>query len=96
MNALSLNNLGMNLLRIAAPAASGFLIKQLDYAAVYYLMSSMYVVAIVFIALLPRTSTATVSGRRAARTRAHGDRQMHGAEHERHGHPRTACGGPYT
>lgn len=62
MNALSLNNLGMNLLRVMAPAACGFLITELDYAVVYYIMSGMYVVAIVFIALLPRTSTITVGG----------------------------------
>jgi MFS family permease len=62
MNALSLNNLGSNVLRIMAPAACGFLIKELDYAAVYYIMSGMYIVAIVFIALLPRTSTITVGG----------------------------------
>ena len=62
MNAVSLNTFGMNILRILAPAATGFLINAFDYAAVYYVMSGMYVVAVAFIFFLPLTSTTTVSG----------------------------------
>ena len=62
MNAVSLNTLGMNVLRILAPAAAGFLIEPFGYAGVYYLMSGMYVVSVVFILFLPRTSTTAVGG----------------------------------
>jgi MFS family permease len=65
MNAVSLNTLGMNVLRILVPAATGFLIKPFGYAGVYYLMSGMYVVSVVFMLFLPRTSTISVGGRGA-------------------------------
>ena len=60
MNALSLNTMGMNALRIIAPAASGFLISALGYEGVYYVMAGMYVVAVAFITFLPLTSRMTV------------------------------------
>ena len=62
MNAVSLNMLGMNLLRLVAPAATGLLIKDLGYGAVYYVMTGMYVIAVAFIAFIPPTSTITVRG----------------------------------
>jgi len=62
MNAVALNVLGMNTLRLLAPAASGFLIAALGFEAVYYATSGMYLMAVVFIAFLPLTSTMTVSG----------------------------------
>jgi len=62
MNAVSLNVLGMNTFRLLAPAAAGFLISAFDYEAVYYTMTGLYLMAVVFIAFLPRTSTITVSG----------------------------------
>jgi len=62
MNAVALNVLGMNTLRLLAPAASGFLIDALGFKAVYYATTGMYLMAVVFIAFLPLTSTMTVRG----------------------------------
>ena len=50
MNAISLNNMGMNVFRILAPAAAGFIIKAWDFAAVYYLMTALYLFSNVFLA----------------------------------------------
>ncbi len=62
MNAVALNTMGMNMLRLLAPAAAGFLIDAFDFAAVYYAMAGMYLIAVVFISLMPLTSTITVRG----------------------------------
>jgi MFS family permease len=48
MNAISLNNMGMNLFRIIAPASTGFIIDAWGFAAVYYIMGVMYFMACVF------------------------------------------------
>ena len=58
MNAIALNSLGMNTLRLLAPAAGGFLIDVVGFAAVYLCMTGLYVFAALFAALLPRTSPA--------------------------------------
>jgi MFS family permease len=65
MNAVSLNTMGMNALRIFAPALTGVLIGVVDYQGVYYVMTGAYVVSVIFIAFLPRTSAITVGGRGA-------------------------------
>ena len=65
LNAISLNMLGMNGLRLFAPALTGFLIDAFDFEAVYYGMTSMYLIAIVFIAFLPLTGMMTVRGQGA-------------------------------
>ncbi len=62
MNAISLDTLGMNTLRLMAPALTGFLIDAFDFAAVYYTMTGMYVMGTVFIAFMPLTSTMTIRG----------------------------------
>jgi len=62
MNAVALNTLGMNTLRLLAPAAAGFLIDAFDFKAVYYAMTGMYLMAVVFIAFIPPTGTMTVRG----------------------------------
>ena len=62
LNAVSLNNMGMNSLRLFAPALAGFLIDAFDFKSVYYTMAGMYFLAVVFIALLPLTSTITIRG----------------------------------
>ena len=61
MNAVSLNTLGMNSLRLFAPAATGFLIDAFDFNAVYFAMTGMYLMAVVFILFLPHTSKITIS-----------------------------------
>jgi MFS family permease len=62
LNAVALNNLAMNLLRLFAPAVAGFLIDAYDFHVVYYLMTAMSVIAIVFIATLPLTGKIITSG----------------------------------
>ncbi len=56
MNAVSLNTMGMNALRILAPAATGFLIEGIGYEFVYYVATTMYVLATICMFLLPRTT----------------------------------------
>lgn len=60
MNAVSLSTLGMNSLRLLGPAATGFLIAAFDFQAVYYAMTGLYLIAVVFVAFLPLTSKITV------------------------------------
>ncbi len=60
MNAVALNNLGMNLLRIMAPALAGFLIDAFDFKAVYFTMTGMYLIAVLFIYFLPLTGKLTM------------------------------------
>lgn len=59
MNAISLSNMGMNTLRIFAPAITGFLIGSVDYQGVYYVMAAMYLFSGIFISFLPRTKKTT-------------------------------------
>jgi len=59
MNAVSLAIMGMNALRLFAPALTGFLIDAFDFQAVYYVMTASYLMAVVFIAFMPPTSTIT-------------------------------------
>lgn len=62
MNAVALNTLGMNLLRLMAPAAAGFLIDAFDFKAVYYTMTCMYLVAVIFVSFMPLTGTMSIHG----------------------------------
>ena len=55
MNAISLDTTGMNVLRLMAPALSGFLIDAFDYDAVYYVMTAMYAAGTVCIVFMPLT-----------------------------------------
>lgn len=57
MNAISLNFMGMNALQLFAPALSGFLIEAYDFKAVYYTMTGLYLIAVVFFALMPLIGT---------------------------------------
>ena len=65
MNAVSLTMVETSGLRLLAPAASGFLIEAWGFAPVYYVMVGLYLLAMVPIALLPRTGTIAISGRNA-------------------------------
>lgn len=62
MNAISLNNMGMNVFRIAAPAATGFIIDAWDFAAVYYIMTGLYIFSTVFLLYIPRNRPAVRQG----------------------------------
>lgn len=55
MNAVSLDSTGMNLLRLGAPALSGFLIEAFDFDVVYYVMAGMYFFGTICMAFLPLT-----------------------------------------
>ena len=57
MNAISLNTMGTNALRLLAPAAAGFLIDYVGYEAVYFTTAIAYLISVVFILFLPKTST---------------------------------------
>lgn len=61
MNAISLNTMGMNTLRLFAPAIAGLLIANVGYEAVYFTVAIMYVVSTVFVSFLPLTSKVTKS-----------------------------------
>jgi MFS family permease len=56
MNAISLNNLGMNVFRIISPALAGFLVDVFDFWVVYAIMTFMIVTSVFFIFLVPPTS----------------------------------------
>ncbi|MFC2016117.1 MFS transporter [Chloroflexota bacterium] len=62
MNAVALDTLGMNTLRLLAPALSGFLIFAFDFGAVYYTMTGMYLMGTVVIAFMPLTGTMSLRG----------------------------------
>ncbi len=55
MNAMALNNLGMNLLRLTAPALAGFAIDFWGFEAVYFIMTGLFVAATLFAIPLPKT-----------------------------------------
>jgi MFS family permease len=62
MNAVALNTLGMNVLRFVSPALAGLLIDFHSFEAVYYTMTGMYLIAVVFVSFLPLTGTQGVMG----------------------------------
>jgi MFS family permease len=61
MNAISLNNLGMNTFRLMGPALAGFVVDAIDFNAAYFIMTGMFVIGTTFAVFLPRTSVITVS-----------------------------------
>jgi MFS family permease len=56
MNAISLNNMGMNIFRIISPALAGVLVDVVGFWAVYAIMTFMIVTSVVFIWMVPATS----------------------------------------
>ena len=67
MNAVALNTFGMNAMRLLAPVPVGFVIYEFGYEAVYLAMTAMYIIAIVFITLMPKTGMVSLRGRGALR-----------------------------
>jgi len=57
MNAVALNALGTSTFRLLAPAIAGLLIDGFGFEATYYVIAGLYLVAVVFIAPIPLTST---------------------------------------
>ncbi len=64
MNAISLNNSGMNLTRIVGPAAAGVLIVFIDTAGVFYLVGAIYVLAFALVAGMRAGSTVSTRARK--------------------------------
>ena len=85
MNAISLSNSGMNITRMAGPAAAGFLIVLMDTHGTFFLIAGVYLFAALSVAMVNagRTSMAR-SGKSVAGdikeglAYALGDRQMRG------------------
>jgi MFS family permease len=61
MNAISLNFMGMNALQLFAPAIAGFLIDAFDFKAIYYTMTGLYIVAVIFFIFMPRVGIKSIS-----------------------------------
>lgn len=78
MNAISLNNMGMNLFRILAPAATGFIIAAWDFAAVYYIMTALYILSVVLLYFVRHTPPAEVPRESAVREMVRGLRYIRG------------------
>ena len=75
MNAVSLQAAGMNLMRLMGPAAGGFLIAWVGAEALYFIMTAMYLIAVVALGpvrLRHEGGGRARSGR--ARRRRHGRR----------------------
>ena len=64
MNAISLNNSGMNLTRIVGPAAAGVLIVFIGTAGVFYLVGAIYVLAFLLVAGMRAGSTVAARARK--------------------------------
>jgi MFS family permease len=62
MNAIALNNMGMNVFRIMSPAAAGFIIEAWDFSVVYYVMTALYFLSVVFLFFIPPTPPAVRQG----------------------------------
>jgi len=58
LNAVSLNNMEMNGLRMLAPALAGFLVESFGFDTLYYVMTGCYLIGAVIFSFLPRTGTA--------------------------------------
>jgi len=57
MNAISLNNMGMNIFRIISPALAGVLVDVVGFWVVYAIMTFMIITSVVFIAMVPASSS---------------------------------------
>jgi MFS family permease len=62
MNAISLNNLGMNVFRVLSPALAGFLVDAVGFAWVYAIMTFMIVTSWFFILFVPPSPARNTPG----------------------------------
>jgi MFS family permease len=63
MNAISLNNMGMNVFRILAPAFTGLLIDHFGFYIIYLIITGLYLMATVCVVLVPPTRGPTIAVR---------------------------------
>lgn len=68
MNAISLNFMGMNSLQLFAPALAGLMVDRFGFESVYYTMTGLYIMAVVFFALMPPVVTKSVRRETAFRS----------------------------
>ena len=61
MNATALNTMGMNVTRLFGPALAGFLVDQIGFEAIYYLMTGLYLWAAVFMSFVPSPASRSIS-----------------------------------
>lgn len=61
-NAVALNNMGMNGMRLIAPAIAGFVVEYLGFAAIYYVTAGIYVLGISLLLNLPNLKTMLQRG----------------------------------
>jgi len=66
MNAIALNSAAMNLLRLMAPAFTGFFIAFWNIEGVYYIMGGLYAVGFLFAARLPDLEVASKDEKKGA------------------------------
>jgi MFS family permease len=78
MNAISLNNMGMNVFRIISPAATGFIIDAWNFAAVYYIMTALYIFSVVFLFRIPAKRPTLRQGSSTATEVADGIKYIRG------------------
>jgi MFS family permease len=78
MNAISLNNLGMNVFRVLSPALAGFLVDVFDFWVVYAIMTVMIIMSWVFILFVPPTSHRVTESRNSLQDVIEGWRYIRG------------------
>jgi predicted MFS family arabinose efflux permease len=62
LNAVSLNTLNMNALRMLAPALAGFLIESVGFHILYYVMTGCYLMGAIIFSFLPLTRPMAAPG----------------------------------
>jgi len=78
MNAISLNNLGMNVFRVLSPAMAGLLVDVFDFWVVYAIMTVMIIMSWVFILFVPTTSQQVTGNRNSLQDVIEGWRYIRG------------------
>jgi MFS family permease len=61
LNAVSLNIMGQNTFQLVSPAIAGFAIDAFGFEAVYFIMTGLYIMAIIFTAFIPAARTTYAS-----------------------------------
>ncbi|RLC65714.1 MAG: hypothetical protein DRH97_07670 [Chloroflexi bacterium] len=62
LNAVSLNSMEMNGLRMLAPALAGFLVESFGFGTLYYVMTGCYLMGAVMFSFMPGTGRAATPG----------------------------------
>ena len=65
LNAVSLNTLAMNGMRIMGPALAGFLIEAFGFTTTYFVITGLYLASSLVIPLLPRSAPTALAGQGA-------------------------------